>query len=192
MRDPTCVRERLAAPGRTLLGSPQKAWLFNELAASEATFKVIINEVPISQLFVLPYDRWEGYLAEREEVLQFIERAAIRNVVFLTTDLHGSLIVDVTPVGSVRAIAKEVIAGPIATLGALPTQGISDPALRAFRARVGAPHCLHLDTFSYGLVEVTAEAQPPLLTVTLKDQDGQPLVDSITGQACRMAIAADQ
>jgi PhoD-like phosphatase len=164
----------------------------NELAASEATFKVIINEVPISQLFVLPYARWEGYLAEREELLQFIERAGIRNVLFLTTDLHGSLIVDVTPFGSVRSIAKEVIAGPIATLGALATQGISDLALRAFRARVGPPHCLHLDTFSYGLVEVTSDTQPPLLTVTLKDQDGQPLVDSITGQACRMAIAADE
>jgi alkaline phosphatase D len=192
VRDPTCVWESLAAPGRTLLGSQQKAWLFNELAASEATFKVIINEVPISQLFVLPYDRWEGYLAEREELLQVIERAAIRNVVFLTTDLHGSLIVDVTPVGSVRSIAKEVIAGPIATLGALATQGISDPTLRALRAHVGPPHCLHLDTFSYGLVEVTADAQPPLLTVTLKGQDGQPLVDSITGQACRMTIAADE
>jgi alkaline phosphatase D len=191
VRDPTCVRDILAAPGRTLLGAQQKAWLFNQLAASEATFKVIINEVPISQLFILPYDRWEGYLAEREELLQFIERTAIRNVVFLTTDLHGSLILDVTPVGGGRSIATEVIVGPIATAGALPTQTISDPALRAFRAHVGPPHCLHLDTFSYGLVEVTPHAQPPLLTVTLKDQNGQPLVDPITGQVCRIAMAAD-
>jgi alkaline phosphatase D len=192
VRDPTCVRDSLAAPGRTLLGSQQKAWLMNQLAASEAIFKVIINEVPISQLFILPYDRWEGYLAEREELLQSIERAAIRNVVFLTTDLHGSLIVDVTPFGSVRSIAKEVIVGPIATLGALAAHKISDPALRAFLARVGPPHCLHLDTFSYGLVEVTPNVQPPLLTVTLKDQNGQPLVDSITGQVCRIAIPADE
>jgi hypothetical protein len=57
---------------------------------------------------------------------------------------------------------------------------------------MGPPHCLHLDTFSYGLVEVTADAQPPLLTVTLKDQEGQPLLDSITGQVCRVVIAADE
>jgi alkaline phosphatase D len=190
VRDPTCVRDILAAPGRTLLGSQQKAWLFDQLAASEAIFKVIINEVPISQLFVMPYDRWEGYLAEREELLQFLERAAIRNVVFLTTDLHGSLIVDVTPVGSVHPIATEVIVGPIATASPLPTAAISDPALRAARARLGPPHCLHLDTFSYGLVEITPHAQPPLLTVTLKDQGGQALVDRVTGQVCRIAIAA--
>lgn len=192
VRDPICVRERLAAPGRRLLGPRQQAWLFQQLAASEATFKVVINEVPISQLFIVPYDRWEGYLAEREALLQFIERAALRQVVFLTTDLHGSLIVDVTPFGRVRAIAKEVIGGPIAAPGALPTQGISEPALRAARARVGLPQCLRLDTFSYGLVEVTPHAQPPRLTVTLKDQDGQPLVDPVTRQVCRIAIAADE
>jgi alkaline phosphatase D len=192
VQDPTCVRERLAAPGRSLLGSQQQAWLFRQLAASEATFKVIINEVPVSQLFILPYDRWEGYLAEREALLQFIERAGIRNVVFLTTDLHGSLIVDVTPFGRVRSVAKEVIVGPIATVGALATQGISDPELRAVRARVGLPHCLDLNSFSYGLVEVDPQAQPPLLTVTVKNQDGQPLVDPVTRQVCRIAIPAQE
>jgi alkaline phosphatase D len=192
LRDPTCVWVQLAAPWRTLLGSQQKAWLFQQLAASEAIFKVIINEVPISQFFILPYDRGEGYLAEREQLLQFIESAAIRNVVFLTTDFHGSLIVDVTPLGRVRSIAKEVIVGPIAAPGALPTQGISDPALRAARAHVELPHCLRLDAFSYGLVEVSPHAQPPLLTVTLKDQDGQPLVDPVTRQICQIAIAADE
>jgi alkaline phosphatase D len=192
VHDPTCVRERLAAPGRSLLGSQQQAWLFRQLAASEAIFKVIINEVPISQLFILPYDRWEGYLVEREALLQFIERAGIRNVVFLTTDLHGSLIVDVTPLGRVRSVAKEVIVGPIATLSALATQGISDPELRAARARLGLPHCLHLNTFSYGLVEVDPHAQPPLLTVTVKNQDGQPLVDPVTRQVCRIAIPAEE
>jgi hypothetical protein len=152
---------------------------------------VVINEVPIGQLFVLPYDRWEGYLAEREEVLRFIEGAGIRHVIFLTTDLHGSLILDVTPWGSRRPVAPEVIVGPIATVGALRAPEMSDPALREARALAGLPHCLHLDTFSYGLVEVAADAQPPRLTVTVKDRDGQPLADPVTGQICRIAVAAD-
>ena len=39
---------------------------------STATWKVIVNEVPIQQYYALPYDRWEGYAAERERLLRFL------------------------------------------------------------------------------------------------------------------------
>ena len=39
------------------------------IKASTATCKVIVNEVPIQQFYALPYDRWEGYAAEREKLL---------------------------------------------------------------------------------------------------------------------------
>ena len=144
----------------------------------------------MSPLFVLPYDRWESYLAEREELLQFM-RANLRNVIFLTTDLHGTLILEVTPFLSIDPVAKEVIVGPIASSGALAKTGMAPPAVRAPRASLGAPACVHLDTFSYGLVEVDRQAQPPLLTITLKGQDGQPLLDPLTQQPCRITIEAE-
>ena len=33
---------------------------------------MIINEVPIQQYYALPYDRWEGYAAERRKLLTFL------------------------------------------------------------------------------------------------------------------------
>jgi phosphodiesterase/alkaline phosphatase D-like protein len=53
----------------------------------------------ISGLLFLPYDRWEGYAAERTEILEFIRNPDgnvmtadhITNVVFLSTDIHAAI-----------------------------------------------------------------------------------------------------
>jgi phosphodiesterase/alkaline phosphatase D-like protein len=55
-----------------MLGAAQLAALQQALLDSDATFKIIINNVPLSSIFVTPYDRWEGYLAERQSLLDFI------------------------------------------------------------------------------------------------------------------------
>ena len=34
-------------------------------------------------------DRWEGYAAERTDLLRFIKENNIKNVVFATGDFHG-------------------------------------------------------------------------------------------------------
>ena len=54
-------------PARTMLGARQYAAFTKAIKASTATWKVIVNEVPIQQFYALPYDRWEGYAAEREQ-----------------------------------------------------------------------------------------------------------------------------
>jgi alkaline phosphatase D len=191
VQDPGCFLTELAAPERTMLGARQQAWLTRELLTSEATFKVIVNAVPMSTLYGLPYDRWESYVAEREALLQFM-RANLRNVIFLTTDLHGTLILEATPFLSHDPVAKEVIVGPIASSGALVKTAMVPPAVQAPRSSLGVPACVHLDTFSYGLVEVDSQAQPPQLTITVKGQDGQPLLDPLTRQPCRITIQAEE
>ena len=60
------------------------------IRGSTATFKVVVNPVPLMQLYALPYDRWEGYAAERSRVLDGF--AGVRNVVVLTTDIHAHVI----------------------------------------------------------------------------------------------------
>ena len=57
------------------------------------TFKVIFNEVPIQQFYALPYDRWEGYEAERKDLLRFLKNK-VDNSVFLTTDVHANMVND--------------------------------------------------------------------------------------------------
>ncbi len=75
---------------RTMLGSEQLAWLKQGLAESTARVKFVINPVPFSFLGVFPYDRWDGYDAERRELLEFIDAEGITGVVFLTTDFHSN------------------------------------------------------------------------------------------------------
>lgn len=75
---------------RSLLGDAQRQWLMDSLLASDARWKFVINNVPLSYLAVFPYDRWDGYDRERRTLLEFIDAAAIDGVVFLTTDIHGN------------------------------------------------------------------------------------------------------
>jgi alkaline phosphatase D len=195
LQTPRCFLTELAAPDRTILGSQQKAWLARQLLASDATFKFIVNEVPISRLSVLPYDRWEGYAAERRELLTFIRRRNIRNVIFLTTDFHLSFIRDVSVSPGHQPIATEIIVGPIATATALDEiRQLRDFDAAGSHRLVGLrqPVCVNLDTYSYGLVEVDSQAHPKAVTVVLKDQDGRPVLDMFTRRECRITIPAEE
>jgi hypothetical protein len=87
-------------PSRTMLGQAQ----FNELAdnlieAQQAgiTWKFIMVPEPIQNLSpLMAADRFEGYAYERTRLLQFIDEHGINNVVFITADIHGTLINNVT------------------------------------------------------------------------------------------------
>lgn len=83
-----CTRA-LSEP-RTMLGRAQFDWLASGLAASTARVKFVVNNVPLSFMGVFPYDRWDGYDAERRELLEFIDAHRIDGVVFLTTDIHAN------------------------------------------------------------------------------------------------------
>ena len=80
---------------------------------------MILNEVPIQQFYALPYDRWEGYAAERRKLLDFLKNN-VQNAVFLTTDVHANLVNDarlktLEPGGPVDSGITEITTGPIAT-----------------------------------------------------------------------------
>ncbi|MGK7891770.1 MAG: alkaline phosphatase D family protein, partial [Leptolyngbyaceae cyanobacterium] len=87
-------------PGRTMLGQAQLEQFKQDLLAAEAegiTWKVVMSTVPM-QNFGVPVtgERWEGYAAERAELLKFIEDNDINNVVFATGDFHGHVVNNVT------------------------------------------------------------------------------------------------
>jgi alkaline phosphatase D len=133
----------LSAPGRTVLGATQKAWLENALATSTATFKFIMNGPPITNLVFQPYDFWIGYPEERDAILSYIldpngdtdQSDRIPNVVWLSTDLHGIVIsaerVSVGPSQPVPEVVggaigmdpifRELPPGIIPLLGTLPS-----------------------------------------------------------------------
>ena len=179
---PAVCLDALNDPSRTMLGEAQKAFLLDALAESDATFKFIVNPVPISGLAALPYDRWEGYAAERNELLEFIEDGAIENVIFLTTDYHSNIVSDVSAGLQTDPVAVEFITGPIAhstladdIIGRQGEQFIG--AFEALLTGVAGVECIALDAFSYGLVEVDPAAGTA--TVTLKDEDGAELCQRV-------------
>ena len=85
-----------ALPRRTLLGRAQLAELESDLLAAEkagVAWKFVGVPEPIQNLGVLAAgDRFEGYAAERSELLGFIHTNRIRNVVFVSADIHGTLV----------------------------------------------------------------------------------------------------
>jgi alkaline phosphatase D len=105
----------MADSSRTILGAAQKAWLESGLLNSTATFKFIMNGPPITQLIFVPYDRWEAWPAERNEILDFITTNGINNVIWLSTDLHGIVISPqrLEPSMSSTHHTPEIVAGAI-------------------------------------------------------------------------------
>jgi alkaline phosphatase D len=166
--------------GRTMLGPAQKQWLLQTLHRSNATWKLIATSVPIQEFFALPYDRWEGYAAERAEVLAFVRAAGIKNVVWLAADTHAVLVNDVrsgTPGGSADVLGmKEVVAGPIATttFGAAIAEATSPLVTPVFASYLTAAPpqglgmaCAVLDRSTYAVIEVGGGGRR--LTITPKD-----------------------
>jgi alkaline phosphatase D len=191
---PQACLDALADPSRTMLGARQYAAFTKAIRASSATWKVIVNEVPIQQYYALPYDRWEGYPAEREKLLRFLQ-ANVKNVLFLTTDTHANFVNEVRlstfgAGGPVGTGIWEVVTGPVATNTqnkevdeTLGRPGLGS-AITALFYKPAPPRgvgmaCASADVYSYAEVDVTGAA----VKVTPKDAAGK-LVREETGGAC--------
>jgi alkaline phosphatase D len=190
---PACVA-RINDPSRTYLGARQLARFTSAIKRSKATFKVIVNELPIQQFYADPYDRWEGYEPERQKVIAFL-RDNVKNVVFLSTDVHANLVNDVRMAtledgGPVASGILEVTTGPSGTdtfkadlndEAGNPRAGDLVNAAFFTRPPPDGPgiQCSQLDTFSYGEVTVTGKR----LTIALKDGKGG-IVKGADGQNC--------
>jgi alkaline phosphatase D len=176
-------------PNRTMLGQHQREVFENAIESSTATFKVIMNEVPIQQFYALPYDRWEGYAAERAQLLTFLKEN-VKNAVFLTTDVHANMVNDarlktLEAGGPVNSGITEVTTGPVATrtyAGEINGTVGSESAATKIRALFFNPpppsgvgmQCSGLDEFSYAEVSVTKS----VLTVQLKNIEGTPVLNT--------------
>jgi len=196
---PACLAS-IDDPARTMLGARQYAAFTKAIKASTATWKVVVNEVPIQQYYALPYDRWEGYAAERERLLRFL-KANVKNVVFLTTDTHANLVNEVRSKTLSAAPESfgmwEVVTGPVATNtfakeidGFLGQKG-AGTAIGALFFKPAPPNglgmrCAALDTYSYAQVTVTARR----FAVALKDAKGQPVREATGAQCTPLVLTA--
>ncbi|MFN8133295.1 MAG: alkaline phosphatase D family protein [Solirubrobacteraceae bacterium] len=191
--------DRINSPKRTLLGSRQYAAFTKAIKASTAKWKVVMNEKPIQQFYALPYDRWEGYAAERQKLITFLDRN-VKNAVFLTTDTHANFFNNVrydtlpTPKNS---SLTEAVTGPVATANfALEidqaTGNANAGSLITSVFFKGDPpngvgmQCANSDTFSYSQVVANSRT----LTVKAKDINGKPVTDAKTKAPCVLTLTA--
>jgi alkaline phosphatase D len=101
---PSIANPRATAPIGTMLGKEQKAWWKSTMSASDATWKLWGNEVPMMRMRitnpgaapgplgferVLDGDAWDGWPLERRELLGHLLTNQIKNVVCLTGDIHA-------------------------------------------------------------------------------------------------------
>jgi len=105
-------------PSRPLLGAEQERWLKDGLARSRARWKVVANQVMISSLDAPPgnplnTDSWDGYGADRRELIRHLTERGIRGVTFVTGDIHTFFAGNVTEIG--RLVRGAETAAPRAT-----------------------------------------------------------------------------
>ena len=74
------------------ISAAQLEWLTAALADSPCHFKIVMNSVPITNMpwiwDLAASDRWEGYAAQREALLNHLSDSAIGNVWFVAGDFH--------------------------------------------------------------------------------------------------------
>jgi alkaline phosphatase D len=156
---------------KTMLGAEQRAWLERSVAASDATWKVVVSSVPISaptgSSGEAARDGWAGHLGptgyERElaALLRSFARARVRNLLFLTTDVHYAQILRYAPFDDAPGFAfHEAMVGPAAA-GFFPVREL-DPTFRPERLFFFAPEGAAAPRdfasarrwFNFGLVEI--------------------------------------
>jgi alkaline phosphatase D len=112
------TRERSEAQ---YLSTEQFEWLKQGLKDSPSVFKFVVSSVPIGDfphIFDLDKgDRWEGYPAQRRELLDFIHKNGLTGVWFISGDFHFGAAGRVGREGTRDHRIHEVLVGPGAKYG---------------------------------------------------------------------------
>ncbi|HEX6248488.1 MAG TPA: alkaline phosphatase D family protein [Nocardioidaceae bacterium] len=177
-------------PDRTITGEEQMAWLKESLQEARAQWKLVGNSVMISPVVFPPLpndltrqvndvtgllpedgspynvDQWDGYTADRHEVLDHLADHGVRNTVFLTGDIHSGWACDVPldagtyPLESGRSVATEFVCTSVTSdnlndiTGTAPARS-SIPVEAAIQASNRHVKYLNFDDHGFSVLDVT-------------------------------------
>ena len=186
-------RQRVAGPETAFLGPEQLAWLKAGLARSTATWKLLVSDMPLG--LVVPDGRRDGVWMqeawangwgpplgrelELAELLGFIKRQRIKNVVVVTADVHYAAAHRYNPKQAVFQGFDpfwEFIAGPLhaSTYGPNPL----DPTFGPSVVYASPPSGRHLRSPAHGgqyFGVMRIDGKTGALNVTLHDLEGARL-----------------
>jgi alkaline phosphatase D len=186
-------RQSTEGPETVFLGSDQLAWLKRELKASRATWKVIAADMPLG---LVVYDDFrararseavaqgEGPPLGRElefaGLLAFLKQEGIRNIVWLTADVHYTAAHRYDPA---RAVFQdfdpfwEFVSGPLhaGTFGPNPLDPTFGPEIVFQKVPPAGQFNLAPSAGYQFYGHVGIEGQSQRMTVTLKDASGASL-----------------
>ncbi|MDE0881763.1 MAG: alkaline phosphatase D family protein [Myxococcota bacterium] len=175
-----CRSERQPATRRDAdaiyLSRAQMDWLKQALKASQSVWKVIANSVPMTNwppAMIVEGDRWEGYQAQRQELLDFIASEGIEGVLVVGGDFHCGGVSRLEPEGP-SSVIFEVLVGPGAN-GGNPIGYLFQEGSEAERSRIfgqGQFAFLH-----HGMSTTTLDfdAQAKSVHVRFKDPENEAL-----------------
>lgn len=196
-RGPNTANRQISAGGDAdFLGSVQLAWLKQALAASTASWKVIASDMPLSLIVedlnpdVAPgtYEGWAngdhqapaGRELEMAELLAFIKHQEVRNVVWVTADVHYACATHYQPERAKFTDFKpfwEFVGGPLnaGTFGPNALDATFGPTLKFMSLPPGMmpnrPPSDGLQFFGIGRIDARSRA----LTMSLHDVTGKTL-----------------
>lgn len=158
-----------SGPNAQYLSPAQMTWLKNGLSGSTATFKIVVTSVPISNMPTLwdlyAFDRWEGYPAQRKELLDHITGKSIKGVLFVAGDFHLGASAAVEPSGAAAGL-REILMGP-GGQDANPLWNTLPSSQFEFKT----------GTNNYVSFVADPNATPPTIKVTFIDGAGSKLFD---------------
>jgi alkaline phosphatase D len=177
-----------AAEPKTMLGREQLAWLQRRLAASTATWKVIVSSVPMSIPTGFPptngrdgwanYDQQTGFERELLDLLRFMRDRGLDDTVWITTDVHFAEVFRYRPFpGSPSFTVHEIATGPLNS-GIFPNRAFDETLTPERLFFFGPPDTPDAVTtwaqakrwFNFGTLEV---AEDGTLTAGIVDASGQ-------------------
>jgi alkaline phosphatase D len=176
---------------KTMLGSEQLHWLKQSLMDSSAIWKVISSDVPISaptgaNASILGRDGWAngndtnyssktGFENELQQLLAFLDEINIKNIVFVTTDVHfpANILYEIDANGDGdKLIFHELISGPLSAFRFGIPGGVPLPKLDT----TFNPNILYEEggIFNFGYVEIQKQPEDNLvhLTSRIVDENG--------------------
>lgn len=182
-RDPNDARDEPGAP-KTMLGPEQRRWLEESIAASDATWKIIVSSVPLS----IPTgsaardgfasgDTATGFEREAANLFAVLHARGVAQPLWITTDVHFATGLLQRPIADDPQWAShEMIVGPL-NAGVFPIREL-DPTFRPERLFLYAPPSADsiasfddaVRWFSFGIIEVLGSGR---LSVSVVNGEGQ-------------------